>query len=233
MLILDIDMKHYLVVYRCLLRLNYHRALIHKADFFNGLISSILWGVFSIVAMYILTSRSSSVFGWSRVDLFVLTGVFNILIGGVYRTFFSRNFDRFSQIIQYGELDGLLLKPLNTQFALSFWHTSYHGFVRVILAIVYTLFALAVAHIPLTILSSISFLILGFLGMVTLYAIWFLVLTCLIWFPDVYNLVELLYTTDNLSRYPPQLLGAMRFTIFLILLPITLIVSTPAKALLH
>src|SRR5205823_2027620 len=110
-----------------------------------GVVSSILWGIFSIVAMYILTSRSNSVFGWSRTDLFVLVGVFNILIGGTYRTLFSRNFDRFTHVIQRGELDGLLLKPFNTQFALSFWYISYYGLVRVFLAIIYTVFVLSTA----------------------------------------------------------------------------------------
>src|SRR5882672_5105667 len=127
-------MKRYLSIYRCLLTLNYHRALIHKMDFFNGLFASIVWGIFSILAIYVLTARSTSVFGWSKIDLFVLIGVFNILIGGIYRMFFSRNFDRFAHVIQYAELDGLLLKPMNTQFALSFWFISYHSIVRVFLA---------------------------------------------------------------------------------------------------
>src|SRR5258708_17314533 len=128
-------MKRYLAIYHCLLTLNYHRALIHKADFYNGLFSSIIWGIFSILATYVLTSRSSSVFGWSRAELFVLIGVFNILVGSIFRMFFSRNFDRFAHVIQYGELDGLLLKPLNPQFALSFWYISYHSLVRLVLSI--------------------------------------------------------------------------------------------------
>jgi ABC-2 type transport system permease protein len=229
----DSDMKRYFLIYRRLLILNYHRMLIHRADFLTGLMSSILWGVFSIVAMYILTSRSNFVFGWSRTDLFVLVGVFNILIGGTYRTFFARNFDRFTHIIQQGELDGLLLKPFNTQFALSFWYISYYGFVRVLLAVIYTLFVLTVAHIPVTLVSIVSFFIFGFFGLMIIYSFWYLILTCIIWFPDLYNLVELLYATDNISRYPPQLLGAMKFAPFLLLFPITLIVSVPTKALLH
>ncbi len=226
-------MKRYFAIYGCLLRLNFHRALIHKADFTNGMISSLLWGGFSVLTMYILTARSSSVFGWSRAELFVLVGVFNILIGGLYRTLFSRNFDRFSQVIQRGDLDGLLLKPINPQFALSFWYTSYHGFVRVVLSVLFTLYALSLAHVSLTLISGVSFLFLGVFSLMTLYAFWFIIMTFAIWFPDLYNLVELLYATDNISRYPPQLLWTIRLFVFVFLFPITLIVSVPAKALLH
>lgn len=226
-------MKRYFAVYRCLLILNYHRVLTHKTDFLNGLISSLLWGAFSIIAIYVLTSRSSSVFGWSRAEIFVLTGVFNILVGGTFRMLFSRNFDRFTHIIQYGELDGVLLKPLNPQFALSFWHIGYSHLFRVVIAIVYTAFALSYAHVSITLFSCISFLFLSILGIIELYSIWFLVMTCIIWIPDVYNLVELLYTTDNLTRYPPLVLWSMRLAVFVLLFPLTLVVSVPTKALLH
>ncbi len=233
MLILVINMKRYLSIYRCLLILNYHRALIHKADFLNGLFGSIIWGIFSIVAIFILTSRSPSVFGWSREELFVLIGVFNILIGGVFRTLFSRNFDRFTHMIQYGDLDGLLLKPIDSQFALSFWYISYHGIIRIILSLVYTIIVLSLAHIPLTFVSIITFLSLGIFGIMTLYAVWYLVMTIIVWFPDLHNLVEMLFAVDTLSRYPPQVLWAMRVAVFLIFFPITLTVSIPTKALFH
>lgn len=226
-------MKRYLSLYHCLLTLNYHRALIHKADFFNGLFGSIIWGAFSILAIFILTARSATVLGWSRVDLFVLIGVFNILIGGIFRTLFSRNFDRFSHVIQYGELDGLLLKPIDSQFALSFWYFSYHGIIRIILSVLYTVIILGVAHIQITFLSIMTFLFLGFFGIITLYAVWYLVMTVIIWFPDLYNLVELLFAIDTLSRYPPQVLWTMRVAVFLIFFPITLTVSIPAKALIQ
>jgi len=206
---------------------------IHKTDTLSGVFGSILWGFFSIIAMYILTARSSSVFGWSRTDLFVLVGVFNILIGGIYRMFTSTNFDRFVYIIQRGELDGLLLKPLNLQFALSCWYISYHYILRVILAVMYTVFVLGLSHVPITFFSVLSFLFLGVFGLITLYSFWFLIMTSLIWFPDLYNLTELLYTTDNFSRYPPQILWAIRLSVFIIFFPVTLTVSIPAKALLH
>ena len=233
MLILVIDMKRYLAIYRQLLLVNYHRAQIHKADFLSGLFASLMWGIFSVLVVFILTSRSTSVFGWSRAELFVLTGVFNILIGGITRTFFSRNFDRFSHIIQNGELDGLLLKPLSSQFSLSFWYISYPNSLRILLAVVYTLIALTLAHIPVTFVSVFSFFVLIVFGAIMMYAFWYLVMTLVIWFPDVYNLTELLYTTDNITRYPPQILWSMRLAIFFIFYPLTLSVSVPTKALLH
>ncbi len=233
MRISDIDMKRYFSIYRCLLKLNYHRALTHKVDFFNNLIGSMLWGIFSIVIVFILTSRSTTVFGWSRQELYVLTGVFNILVGGLYRTFFSRSFDLMSHVVQLGELDGFLLKPVNSQFALSFRYFNYAGLVRVIFAIGYTLVALQFAHSDVTFVSISSFVALGIFGLILLYSFWYLILTTNIWFPDVYNLTEFLYTADNITRYPPQVLWSIKLAVFLVFVPLTMVVSVPTKALLH
>ena len=147
--------------------------------------------------------------------------------------FFSKNFDRFSHVIQYGELDGLLIKPINTQFALSFWYISYHSIVRVLLSVFYTGFALSLAHISVNVESIALFLFAGLFGIIILYAVWYLVMTLIIWFPDVYNMVELLFAVDTLSRYPPQVLWTMRVAAFFIFFPMTLIVSVPTKVLLH
>lgn len=226
-------MKRYFKIYLMLIRLNYNRALTHRADFFSGLFGSLAWSIFSVIAIYILSARASSVYGWSRQELFILIGVFNILVGGIFRTFFARNFNTFPQLMRYGELDGFLLKPMDTQFAISTQRISMYGGVRILLALIYTFFIIFNAHIAITFFSVISFLLLSVFGLIIMYAVWFLVLTLTVWLPDIYNLEEILYSTDSLSRYPPQILSAMKIFVFYIFFPFTLVVSTPTKALLH
>lgn len=226
-------MRRYFNYYLMIIRLNYRRALVHRADFLSGLFGSLTWSIFSIVAIYILSSRASSVYGWSRQELFILIGVFNILVGGTFRTLFARNFNNFPQLMGYGELDSFLLKPLDTQFAISTQRISMYGGVRIFIALIYTFFMIFNAHIAITFFSILSFLLLSIFGLIIMYAMWFLVLTLTVWLPDIYNLEEILYSTDSISRYPPQILSAMKIFVFYIFFPFTLVVSTPTKALLH
>ncbi len=226
-------MKKYFNIYITLLRLNYHRALSQRADFFAGLFGSISWAIFSVVAIYILSARASSVYGWNRQELFILIGVFNILVGGIFRTLFARNFNNFPQLMRYGELDSFLLKPIDTQFAISTQRVSLHGGPRIFISILFTFFVLFQAHLSITFSSILAFSILAVFGLIAMYAFWFLVLTLTVWLPDVYNLEEILYSTDSLTRYPPQILPAMKILLFYVFFPFTLVVSTPTKALLN
>jgi ABC-2 type transport system permease protein len=226
-------MKRYLRIYLLFIRLNYHKAIAHRGDFFSGLFGSLAWGIFSIIAVYVLSARTTSVYGWSRNELYILMGVFNIIVGGVFRMICALNFDKMSRVIQHGELDSYLLKPVSSQFMISFLDIQIYSFLRIGLAIMFTFYIIISAHIAITISGVFTFIILAFFGVITIYSFWFLVMTLLLWLPDLYNLSEILYTADNLTRYPPQILWEIRAVLFYVFLPYTFLVSTPTKALLH
>lgn len=229
----SLNMKRYLKIYLLFIKLNYTRALVHRGDFFTGLSGSLAWGIFSIVAVYILSSRSSSIYGWSRGELFILIGVFNIIVGSFFRMVNGANFETMSVNIQRGDLDSLLIKPIDSQFFLSFLHIKLHGLIRFLIAIIYTVIVFNLAHISFTIFSLFLAIFFGIVGFLIIYSTWYLVMTATIWFPDLYNLSEILYTADGITRYPPQVLWAMKAFVFLIFFPYTLVVSVPTKALIH
>ena len=103
-------MKRFLKLYRQLLIANLGRTLAHRVDFWNSLFASLLWGGFSIAAIYTITSKSTIVAGWTKGEVVLLALTYAIIVG-IFHTFFSRNFPTAATIIHRGELDGLLLKP--------------------------------------------------------------------------------------------------------------------------
>src|SRR6185312_3229309 len=100
-------------------------------NFINSTISSVGWGIISIISMYILTAKTSSIYGWNRNELLLLAGVYSVSIG-IFHTIFSRNFDRFSKVIHLGDLDSILLKPIDSQFSLSFTLFNYMSITRLL-----------------------------------------------------------------------------------------------------
>lgn len=215
------------------MRLNYYRALNHRGEFFSGLVGALMWGVFNVVLIYVLSSRSTSLFGWSRAELFVLSGVFNMIVGSFFRMICAENFDRLPANIQRGDLDTWLAKPVDSQFMLSFLYIKYHGLVRFTLAAIFTGFMLSIAQINVGFLDILTFIILAVFGLTIMYSIWYLVLTFTIWFPDLTNITEILYTTDSTTRFPPGVLWNTGVFLLLIFLPYTLVISVPTKALIH
>lgn len=225
-------MKRYIKIFLTILRLNYVRTINHRGEFYSGLFGSLAWGFFSIVMIAVLTSNSNIIFGWTRGELFVLTGVFNIIVGGFFRMMNAENFDRMTSKISHGDLDEILLKPIDSQFLISFLHIKLHGLFRIFLAILFTAYILSIYNIFVGALNIILFLMFALFGYIIIYSFWYLVMTFAIWFPDLHNLNEITYNTDALTRMPPQVLFAIGIPILLILLPYIFVVSTPTKALI-
>lgn len=225
-------MKRYLLVYSLLLKLNLSSLLAYRANLINSAIATIGWGIVSIITMYLLTFRTSSVYGWSPQELILASGVYSILIG-VFHMFFSRNFEQFSRTIHLGQLDSILLKPLDTQFTMSMWTFRFTNGFRILFGVIFVGFMMHITHLSLSFMQTILFIILFCSSLMLLYAIWFIVSTITVWFTNLSNVIDFLYTVSNLGRYPPEMIEHTKNIFIYIFLPLSLIATVPTKILLQ
>lgn len=225
-------MKHYIKIYKRFFSLNLSTLFIYRSNFINSMISTLVWGVISIVSILLLTSKIKTVYGWTGMEILMLTGAYNIFTG-VFHMLFSRNFDRFSRIIFYGELDPILLKPADSQFLLSTWFVNYTSIFRVVTGIIVVWFIAASLHVSVTFLSIVLFVVLGIIGIIILYSLWYILCTFLVWNSNLTNLVDILYQMNGISRYPPEIFINFNTLVFFFLFPITLIMATPVRYLIQ
>ena len=223
-------MKKYISLYQKLIKLNIARLMEYRANFINSVISDLGWGTFSILMMVILTSKTTTVFGWSRVELLILSGCVNIFFG-IFRSIFSSNFETIGVSAKFGKLDSLLIKPVNSQFLISLTYINPTGFLRVILGSVFVSYLLFVNHISISPISIVFFILFLLMGIILLYAFCFSILTLTIWFPDLTNIIGLLYAVDSTVRYPQEMYRTMGSFFFLVL-PLTFVVVPAVQVLL-
>lgn len=181
--------------------------------------------------MILLTSKFKVINGWSRDELIILASSYSVVVG-LFHMIFSRNIDRFSQLVNKGELDQLLLKPASSQFLASFWLIHLPTISRVAAGLIFNFYMLSKLNISISLINLIGFVVLIIFSITLLYAIWFSVIILAIWFPQLSNLTELLYNLGNLSRFPREIYQELKWYIFVFLLPYSLMVATPVKALI-
>jgi ABC-2 type transport system permease protein len=225
-------MKYYLKVYTTLLKMNLHNLMAYRMNFINSVVATIAWCSFILISMILLTKNVQTLYGWKREELLLLSGSFNIIIG-IFHFFFSPNFERFSRIIDHGELDGLLLKPIDSQFLVSSWHVRYPSFLRILAGVGFNLYILSIIHVPITVQNMLGFAVLTLFSLTILFSIWFLACTTMIWFPRLSNLVDFLFSFNGVGRYPQEMYKEANYFIFLFLLPMTLVLVVPTKALIY
>lgn len=206
--------------------------LAYRAGFVSNLIGSIVWGAFHYVAMFLLTYRVNSVYGWSRPELLLLTGTFGVM-WGLFRLIFIRNFHEFSHVILSGRLDGILLKPADAQFLMSSMRVSYDEVVRVIVGLGFSIYIVHSYNMPVTLPSIIMYCILIAFGLLISYATWYTVCSIAFWFPRLDNIIGLLYSTAGTMKYPPEVLSKLGGVGVFLLTPLFFVITPPTKALVQ
>jgi ABC-2 type transport system permease protein len=151
---------------------------------------------------------------------------------GIYHTLFSRNFERLSSLIRLGMMDAILTKPADSQFLVSTAIINYSGIIRILLGAAFTWYIISIAHIVVTLPIAGVFCLGIVIGLLLLYSLWFIVATLIIWYPDLSNLIEFLYSTSGIGRYPREMYTHMNQFLFLFILPLTFMIIAPTKILL-
>lgn len=224
-------MKRYFAIYRQLLRLNLASLFTYRVNFFNNIIASIGWGAMSLYSVIMLTARVTDAYGWQRGELLLFNGLYGVIIG-IFHMFISINMGRLSKVIHMGELDGILLKPIDSQFAVSLWMVNFATIFRILMALGYTIWIMGQLHLTVTVLQLFLFVLLAFSALILLYSLWFLILTNLIWFSNMTNLVLFMYSFESMARFPKEMLQQLSSFLFVFVMPLALVINTPSRALL-
>jgi len=225
-------LRRYLNLYRAFLRFSFHQFVIYRAHFINSTISTVGWGIFQIIWISLLTVRTKSAFGWSKNELIILAILYVIIIG-LLHFFFTGNFDRLARLIDRGELDFVLLKPVDSQFMVTNFLQRYANLVRVALGIIFLFFYLNVTHTKITPAGWIGFIVFVIFGIALLYSLWMIYSSLLIWFPRLTNITDFLFTINGMSRYPVEMIREANIFILFFILPFSIAVATPAQILVR
>lgn len=201
----------------------------YRLNFAISALSSLFNLAGSIFGLFLFYRTGYRFQGWSWEEAIVVLGIFTSL-QGFSATCLVPNLDRIVQQVQDGTLDFVLLKPISSQFWLSARVVSPWGLPDIAfggLLVVYAGWRLQLNAADY--LASI--LPLAF-GLVSLYALWFILGSTSIWFVRVENVTEVLRGLLDAGRYPMGAYPATYRFFFTFIVPVAFLTTVPANALL-
>lgn len=219
------------------------RDMTFRTNFFLQCVSSIGWtlmnvGFYLIIFQYTNTIGRDS--GWDR-DKFFLFIATTWFINSLVQAFFMPNAEEFSELIRTGGLDFALLKPIDTQFLISFrkvdWSALSNFFAGFVIAIV-SLYSLATREIdPMipSLLSLMLYVIFLVFGVAIMYSLMICLSATSIWLGRNQTLYNFWFYITNFSRYPMEMYnrgyGKPLYGFFTFVVPVLLVVNVPARLL--
>jgi ABC-2 type transport system permease protein len=219
------------------------REMTFRTNFIIECVTSLCWAAMNIGFYLIIFQHVDSIgesTGWGRYEFFVFLAT-TWLVNAMVQTFFMPNAQEFSELIRTGGLDFALLKPIDTQFLISFRKMNWSSLSNVLVAIVilvYAIYNLTSRPDRPWELTWVSFVLYPFFvlcGSLLLYAL----MTCLaatsIWLGRNQSLYDFWFYITNFSRYPMEIYnkgwGAPLFFVFTFIIPVLVVINVPARIL--
>lgn len=194
------------------------------------IVTDIIWYMAQLSVFEVLFKHTNSLNGWTLHETRVFMGCL-FVTDALYMMAFSENLDRMGEKVRKGDLDLLLVKPVNSQWMLSFQKVSVAYFGNLLIALAWLAWSLA--QIPDFNWWRCAWLLLTVpIGISIIYSIRFMTASAALFFTRADAVTYIWYQVYRLGTRPHNIYPAFLRYAVLTLIPIAFLASVPAHIIL-
>ncbi|MEW4488945.1 ABC-2 family transporter protein [Thalassoglobus sp. JC818] len=228
---------NYLAVWGMFFRNSLIREMTFRSNFVIELVTRAFWFSAQLVLFDLIYRHVPTIQDWSREEYFAFMAT-GMLINALVEAFFMPNCANFSELIRTGDLDFALLKPIDTQFLISFEKVNFAMINQVLLAVALLWYSISRTGIELSIGRVITYLMLILVGVAFFYSLMIALASTSVWFGRNQGLYDFWFYITIFARYPQGFYkqsfgGEMLWFGFSFIVPILLVVTVPSRFLLR
>lgn len=213
------------------------REMAFRWNFVIEFITTAFWFSAQIVMFDLIYGNVKEVNGWNRYEFFAFMAT-GMTINMLIEVFFMPNCANFSELIRTGNLDFVLLKPIDTQFLVSFEKVDLGSLGNFLLS--GSLLGYALYHLdrPIGVTQVAMYVGLIAVGVAFFYSLMITLASTSIWFGRNQGLYDFWFYITIFARYPRDIYGGTPSAdlfrlIFSFVLPILLVVTIPAQVVVQ
>lgn len=211
--------------------LSFGRETSYRSNFSLLALTDLIWILVEFFCFEAIYSHTPQIAGWTKAQVYFFLGIF-FATDAVFTTFFARNFWYFGDLILKGDLDTLLLKPVNTVFLAVTRRQNIADVFNIFFGLIIAFYYSSAAGFEggwhwITVPLWMS------IGVYAAILTRFLSSVVIFWFEKPYAFSGIYYRLFTFSTKPDALYPRILRKILSTVLPFALIASIPARALLH
>jgi len=203
----------------------------YRAAFWANAFLSLFWLAWAALGARAYFRFAESVRGWTYEELLVVMGLF-FAINGLRQAIIQPNLSRMAEYIRLGTLDFLLTKPISSQFMVSFRHVGIYNWLDPILGLGLVVFGLVRRGQAVSVTGVLGFVVLGIAGVAVMYALALAVQCLAVWSIGAEGLDDVIQGVVEAARFPVDVYRGMVRALLTFIIPVALLTTFPAEALL-
>ncbi|MDR6676237.1 ABC transporter permease [Pseudomonas oryzihabitans] len=197
----------------------------------NALTNALNTIVGMLLALYFLNAMFNevgSLGGWSLYQVLGLFGV-ALILEGLLEVWLFPSLHSLSEQVRTGDLDYLLVRPVDSQFLVSCSKISIWELPRVLIGGAVVIYAMSVES-ALGLGNLLAFLGLMIAGVTIFYSFFLITCTLSIWFVKIGDVWIISYTIMEIARFPVTAFPGSIRTVLTFLVPVYFVSNVPAAA---
>ncbi len=224
-------MKRYVRLLTMQLRISLASAMAYRANFLIEGVMSAAWFALTLLPLYVLYSHRNSVNGWDMPAAVIVMAYFTAL-RAVLEGIISPSLVDLVERIRSGSFDYILLKPIDAQIMVSasrYEPWKVFDLIGSVLMVIYAFRQRGTVPSASEIALGIGLFVAGAIAM---YALWIVCAAASFWVGRLDNLMYLLGAIFDTGRWPVYVLPGTWRLVFTFVIPIAVMTTFPAMALL-
>lgn len=213
-----------------------NRELSLRGNFIVKVSVEVLWLAILIAFYRTVFLRTSTVANWSEPDYFFFVGCF-FALNGLIETLFLDNCNEFAELVRTGDLDFLLVKPIDEQFLITCRRIDWGTAPNIVMGAILMGIALFQKGWEFDLARVGIFLLTLAAGTAIAYSFMVLLTSLSVWMVRNQSLMEMWWLFSSLARYPKEIYtgrwGEPLGQFFTYLIPILLVSNVPANVMVR
>ena len=224
--------RRYFSLWRSFFNNSLTRDLEFKANFIGGLLVDIIYYGIQFFFFSIIYSYVDAIGVFTREDVMIFL-VITFLADTFYMFFFSGNLFNLNRWMVRGDLDYYLLKPMNSQFMVSFRYVKSYALVSVVILLIMLTTLVSAYPKPIGIVNVIAFVFSLLMGTILWYGVDFIISSSCFWFKNFSVSGWLSHEILKFSTRPDSIYTGLLRKLLFSMIPMILIASIPTRTLLY
>lgn len=227
-----IEFKKHLKIYWKLIRFSASLETEYRFSFLMEILVEIAYFAVTLLGMRVIFWNVKEVAGWSFYQLLTLYGVNMVFSELVLGLAFIFNLRRLPEKVIYGDLDIILTKPINSQFAVSLWRPYFALIPGLLAGVAIVYYGFTAGNLGFSFINTLPFIWLFICGLIAAYSIGMIITTLSVWLINAVSLPTLAEQIIFLAKQPRSIFDRGWRVLFMTVLPTVFMVSVPTETLM-
>lgn len=224
-------MIRYLKLWLLFARFSLIREMQYKGNFLSQITVEIFWAIATIFFLEIFFYQTNSVASWSKPEMYFLYGFFR-LTSSVGAIIYRKNIQRISHLVNSGEFDMILLKPISSLYLFSVREVGFNRISQVAISFLILAYATNQLNFSWTLPTIVLISSLAVATIFTRYSLAMIINLPVFWWERINNMYRIEFSLMSMARYPRQAFPRFFREFFTILIPTLMVAAVPSEIIL-